>query len=337
MVYDADLLVNRVVMILLTAICLTILYRLFTTTERSGNLETLTALNLSTAAEGVYYQESSPATLIAELERPDYCTYVPGPEVLSVNDGMRANLNKLIAALGVEFHLLRVERSLVVILPLAVGLSILEVAFYNIPPDVSYSAAYATNTAKLMLLFLLGIAVFYTGEAMHRDREVRIEPVLWGTPTPNIVLLLSKFLATLVLLVGLILLVGFAAVVIQILRGHTPIDLLAYLQVYGIILLPGALFVTSISLALNVVLRNKHVTYVVSIGTGVGLFYLYSIGYNHWLYNPMMFGLWSYSDLTQGTTLLAIVWRRVFWLAAALVSLGLAHFLFERKSGRRHS
>jgi hypothetical protein len=35
----------------------------------------------------------------------------------------------------------------------------------------------------------------------------------------------------------------------------------------------------------NVVLRNKHVAYVFSIGTAAGLFYLYSNGYNHWLYN----------------------------------------------------
>ena len=61
-VYDGDLIVNRVVMILLTAICLTILYKFFTTTERSGKEEHLSVLKLSTAAEGVYYPENSSAT-----------------------------------------------------------------------------------------------------------------------------------------------------------------------------------------------------------------------------------------------------------------------------------
>ena len=116
------------------------------------------------------------------------------PSLTRANDGIRVKVNQLFAALGIEFRLLRSERSLVVVMPLAIFLSILEVAFYNIPPDVSYSAAYATNTAKLLLLFVLGITVFYTGEAMHRDREVRIEPVLWAAPAANSVLLLSKWL-----------------------------------------------------------------------------------------------------------------------------------------------
>jgi hypothetical protein len=45
--------------------------------------------------------------------------------------------------LGVEFRLLRAERSLVVVLPLGIVLSVLEVAFYNVAPEFSYSAAYA--------------------------------------------------------------------------------------------------------------------------------------------------------------------------------------------------
>src|SRR6185437_10783494 len=94
-----------------------------------------------------------------------------------------------------------------------------------------------------------------------------------------------------------------AAIVIQIFRGHTPIDVTAYLRVYGIILLPSAVFVTAVSLFLNVVLRNKHLAYVVSIGTGAGSFYIYNLGYNHWLYNPIHYGLWKFSDLTQATAL----------------------------------
>jgi ABC-type transport system involved in multi-copper enzyme maturation permease subunit len=350
-VYDTDLIVNRVVMILLTAGCLTILYKLFSTTERSSRTKELTVINLSTAAEGVYYPESPrdqfepmvtrsvPPASAGGLKRtlsekliPDSSAYADGTDLIRTNEGIRASVNKLIAALGVEFRLLGAERSLVVVMPLAFFLSIMEVAFYNIPADVSHSAAYATNTAKLLWLFLIGIAVFYTGEAMHRDREIGIEPVLWATPAPNNALLLSKFLATFLLLTGLIVVVGIAGVVIQMRRGDTPIDLLAYFRVYGIILLPGAMFVTAFSLLLNVVLRNKYLVYVVSIGVAAGLFYLYNLGYNHWSYNPAHYGLWSYSDFTTGGG--AILQYRMYWVLAAMGSLALAHLLFGRKSTR---
>src|SRR5215212_403822 len=331
--YAPDLIINRVVMILLTAICLTIVYVRFSTTERSENVEKFSVLNLSTAAEGVYYPDSSPATRLDKFERSDYqagalSTHVAVPEVVQVNEGIRTSVNKLVAALGVEFRLLRDERSLVVVMPLATFLSILEVAFYNIPPDVSHSAAYATNTAKLLLLFLIGIAVFYSGEAMHRDREVKIEPVIWSTPVKNSVLLLSKFLATVVLTLSLVVVVGLLAIVIQLVRGHTPVDFSAYLMVYGVVLVPNIIFMTAVVVATNVLLRNKYVAYVGAVGTGTGLFYLYSVGYNHWLYNPLLYQLWKYQDLTSAR----ILAYRLYWLIVAAACLALAHLLFERKS-----
>ncbi len=338
--YTADMIANRVAMILVAALCLAILYVRFTMAERSRNVEKYSTLNLSTAGE-VYYLASSPATHLDESEKPDYTAsaFVPAvnnrtvPEVARGNEGVRANVIKLIAALGVEFRLLRAERSLVVVLPLAIFLSVLEVAFYNIAPDVSYSAAYATNTAKLLMLFLIGITVFYTGEAMHRDREVRIEPVLWGAPAANSVLLLSKFLATLLLACGLIFAVGLAAIAIQVLRNHTPIDLLAYFRVYGLILLPSTIFVTSVAVLANIVLRNKHLAYVLSIGTAAGLFYLYSNGYNHWLYNPVLHGLWTYPDLTgAGNHQTTMLMHRIYCLGVAIACLSLAHLFFRRKS-----
>jgi ABC-type transport system involved in multi-copper enzyme maturation permease subunit len=237
-------------------------------------------------------------------------------------------LQKLIAALGVEFRLLFAERSLVVVMPLAIVLSVLEVAFFNIPPDVSHSAAYATNTAKLLLLFLIGITVFYTGEALHRDREVRIEPVVWSTPVKNSVLLLSKCLATIGLTFSLVTAVGLIAILIQLMRGRTPVDLSAYLMVYGVVLVPGIVFITAFVVLLNVLLRNKYLAYVAAIGTGAGLFYSYSVGYNHWLYNPLLYQLWKYQDLTSAR----ILTSRLYCLIFAAACLALAHVLFERRS-----
>jgi len=249
------------------------------------------------------------------------------PSVTRVTNGFRSTLNELIAAAGVEFRLLLAERSLFVIMPLAVVLSLLEVAFYNIPPDVSHSAAYATNTAKLLLLFLIGIAVFYTGEAMHRDREIRIEPVLWSTPAPNSVLLLSKWFATILLTFSLVTAVGLIAILTQLIRGHTPIDFSAYLRVYGVVLVPGIIFVTALVIVLNVLLRNKYVAYVVAVGTGAGLYYLYSAGYKHWLYNPFLYQLWTYPDLTSARMLA----YRLYCLIAATAFLALAKVLFARR------
>jgi ABC-2 type transport system permease protein len=333
-VYDADLIVNRAVMILLAAICLTIVYLRFTIAERPGKVEELSVLNLTAEAGGFYYDPPSTELTLGERFEADHSREkVLLPNVIRTTAGVRAHLRQLFAALAVEFRLLLSERSLVVIMPLAIFLSVLEVAFYNIPADVSHSAAYATNTAKLLLLFLIGVTVFYTGEAMYRDREVRVEPVLWAAPAPNSVLLLSKFLATLSLTLSLMILVGLAAILIQFLRGHTPVEIQAYLITYSVILLPGIVLITGASVALNVLLRDKYLAYAVSIGTGAGLFYLYGQGYNHWLYNPLLYQLWKYADLANAaSTQSTILLQRVYWLAIAVACLSLAHLFFQRKA-----
>ncbi|HEX7531185.1 MAG TPA: ABC transporter permease [Pyrinomonadaceae bacterium] len=285
--YDSDLMVNRGFMLLFAAICLTILYSRFTIAERPGRVEKFSTLNLSTGAERVYYDlDSFQETRGDQFEKPDspeseVLRVIPLPEVARANEGIRANVNKLIAALGVEFRLLLSERSLVVILPLAIVLSTLDVAFWSVAPEPSLSAAYAGHTAKALLLFLLGITIFYTGEAMHRDRDLRIEPLLWSQAAPNYALLLSKLLATLVLTVGLILLVGVITITLQIFKHNGPIELSAYLRIYCIILIPNAIFMAAAALVLNVLLRDRYLTYAAAIGTCAGLFYLYSQGHNH--------------------------------------------------------
>jgi hypothetical protein len=227
--------------------------------------------------------------------------------------------------------LLRAERGLVVLAPLAVAFSVLEL-FFRVEPDGSYSGAYAGGTAKTSLLFLIALVVFYTGEAMHRDRELRIEPVLWSAPAPNFVLLLSKFFATLLMSVSLVALVGLAAFSIQLLKRDTPVELSAYLSVYVWILLPSVALAAAVSVALNVVLRDKYVTYALSFATVGGLFYLYTQGYNHRLYNPALYGLWTYADLSGVSGARApILTHRVYCLALTFVALGLAHLLFPRR------
>ena len=84
---------------------------------------------------------------------------------------------------------------------------------------------------------------------------------------------------------------------------------------------------TALVVTLNVLLRNKYLAYVMAVGTGAGLFYLYNIGYRHWLYNPLLYQLWKYQDLTSGTML----GYRLYCLALAAACLALAHVFFERR------
>jgi ABC-type transport system involved in multi-copper enzyme maturation permease subunit len=329
--YSPGMMANRALVILAGVACLALVFFRFAIATAAKKADTFSILNLSSEGNKVYFDypgfQPLPSALVAPVQ-------ISLPRITIGQPGLRTTTAKLLAALAVEFRLLGAERSLLVVFPLTVALSIFELIFYRVVPQGSYSAHYAGNTAGTLLLFLVGIIIFYTGEAMHRDREIRVEPVLWATPAPNSVLLMSKFLATFCLTLSLVAIVGVGAIIIQLLRGHTPIEIQPYLFASLIILVPNIVFLTATSVSLNVLLRNKYLTYVISIGTGAALFYLYSVGYNHWLYNPLLYRLWTYSDLTNGTNLSIILVHRIYCAAIAVACIGLAHLAFERKTAK---
>jgi ABC-type transport system involved in multi-copper enzyme maturation permease subunit len=332
--YGADAIANRALVILIAAVCLTILYVRFSLAEGAGDRH-ITTINLATGAEWL----DAGAEDLSFVQAAEHQEIVRGrtlaiPKVYVTTEGARAYLKQLSAAFGVELRLLSAERGLIVILPLAMLLCVVGMASHREVPDGLYTAMYVERTAESLLLFLVAIAVFFTGEAMHRDRELRVEPVLWSVPAPNFVLLLSKFATTLLLSVCFSLLVTLAAIALQSVRGETPVELTLYLKVYLIVLIPSMVFLVAVVTMLNVVLRDKYLAYALSFAISGGLFYLYGQGYNHWLYNPVLYGMWAPSDLDDaGGVPARILTHRVYWLALAALCLALAHLFFGRKSG----
>jgi ABC-2 type transport system permease protein len=209
-------------------------------------------------------------------------------------------------------------------------LSILEITFWRVTPDPSYSAAYTGNTARSMLLFLVGIPIFYIGEAIHRDRDFRIDSLLWSQPITNYTLLFAKFLSTLLLMLGFIFSVGLLSIVLQMVKGNGPLELTAYLSVYFLILIPNAIFLAAAFLFLHVLMRNRYLGYAVAIAACVGLFYLYTQGYLHPAYNPLLYKLWSYNELIAGSHRQGILLQRGYVLALATLFIVVAHLVHPR-------
>lgn len=334
--YSTAMVLNRALMIAVAALCLTILCLRFSIVARDRKGPAISTLDLSPANEIIPHEVTSftsidlPADRFAGVTRSSAA--VPITNVTRLNDGIRSNIRKLVAATGIELRLLRTEKSLVVIVPLIMILSFLALPFAAGISEVSPSAAFARSTAQGLLVFLVGIVAFFIGESMHREQEVRFAPILWSAPAPNYVFLFSKFIATMLLVVFLLLVIVFTASLTQLLRRQTPIDISAYLVTYSIIIAPGLAFTASACMAIHVMLRDKYLAYAVIIAIGAGLFYLYTQGYNHWLYNPLLWGLWGERDL------IGVPWRlvtlRIFSVAITLICLLIGLIGFERKSAR---
>jgi ABC-type transport system involved in multi-copper enzyme maturation permease subunit len=335
--YDGVMIANRVLMVGVALVCLAILYVRFSTTERAAphaEQNRTSMLDLTPRTERLYSDtESSNPAQGSQVSAAYAAKQTALPQVNTVTQGWRARAAQFMAALGVELRLLRAERSLIIVAPIILFACGLELAAYKLVPEVSYSATYAGRTAQVLLLFLFGIAVFYVGETLHRDREARIEPVLWSVPAPNFVLLLSKFAATLLLALALITLVACTAIGLQLYQGHTPLELQTYLKTYALISVPSIVFMLAASVALHVLLRDKYLTYAVSLAIGGGFYYLTSQGSHNWLYNPLLYQLWTPADLVNGgDKLTRILIHRVYCGALSVLLLALAHLCYARKS-----
>ena len=324
--YGTKALVNRTSMIVMSAMCLLIVYLRFTIEPLKQKAEPFTKLTLLEESDVITYR-SEPVRSYGLLDIPSPVRDLPALPKVTFTRGAPATVFKILAAVGIDFRVLRAERSLLVVFSLVILLCFINLPPYSMVPEVSYSVMFATHSANTLLLLLTGLIVFYTTEAMHRDRELRVEPLVWSTPITNCVLLLSKCFATVLLALVLVAVVGLITIVVQLLRGH-PLDPTAYLTIYGVVLVPGLIFVTALVIAFNVVLRRKYVAYVVTTATGVGLIYLYNMGYNHWSYNPLLYRLWNYATITGSTTLA----YRIYCLALAATLLAVAHVFFQRKS-----
>jgi hypothetical protein len=219
----------------------------------------------------------------------------------------------------------------VIILPLAILICVLGLAARGPAGSTLEPGHYAARAAELLLMFLAAIAVVFMGESMHRDQELRIQSLVWSTPIPNLVLWFSKFSATFFLALSFSILIGLAAMVLELARAEAPFDLIVYLKVYALIIIPNVIVVISAATVLNVLLREKYLSYAVGFGIAIGLFYLFSQGHTHWLYNLVLHERWLPADL-NGARLVHLLMLRLYAVSIAGLFLLISHLRFPRRT-----
>lgn len=330
--FDGTFILNRLITIGIAIVFLLIAYWRLPLSEASrGKKVGITSLNLSLptrSSERLYHEvavvESKLTPPIFGAVRPTAheSTSIQLPEVTIFHEGRRNWMSQFVAAVVAEFRLLRAERSLVFLFPLVVLICVLQLA----PLRTAPAYRYATDSAESLLLLLIAVAVFYTGESFHRDQELRVDGLLWSSPAQNSILLLPKLTAVLLMLLSLAALGTITSLMMQIYNGSS-VGLLTYLKIWLLLVVPGLVFIASLSLSLNILLREKYVVYACSLSLGCGLFYLYSQGNLHWSYNPLLYRLWNNSQID--TTILAY---RGYWLAMTLFCLIIALRQFRRRS-----
>ena len=177
-------------------------------------------------------------------------------------------------------------------------------------PTTAIMVDIINGAFSLSLLFVL---VYYAGELMVRERQVRIAGIVDAMPFQNWVMLAAKLSALTLVIVVMLLAAVLAGIGVQLSRGFYEIELLHYLA--------GLLFFFQFPIYLMMVLaifayiltRNKFFAMALMVIYVVFLMAAPQIGLEHALYrmrmpNPV------YSSFTgYGHNLVPYLWQTLYW------------------------
>ena len=77
-------------------------------------------------------------------------------------------------------------------------------------------------------IFFLILVIFYSGELIWKERDVKINLIYDALPYPNFVTIIGKFLSLIYVLLLLIVVLMTVGIVAQIIMGHTDIQFATY-------------------------------------------------------------------------------------------------------------
>ena len=175
------------------------------------------------------------------------------------------------------------------------------------------------------------VAIYYAGELVWRGREERVQELVDATPAPDWAFVIPKVLAIALVLMATVAAGILAAVVVQVLRGYTRLELGNYFIWY---VLPWTIDVAQIAvlaLFVQVLVPHKFVGWLVMMLVLVSQMVLGRLGYEHNLYQYAAGPDVPLSDMNgQGHFAADRAWFRVYWSAAAVILVALTNALWRR-------
>lgn len=185
------------------------------------------------------------------------------------------------------------------------------------------------NTLTLLVCMMI---LFYTTEALQRERSTGFGAIAYSTPLRTAALLVGKALANSVLgvaivaacLIGCVLIIGF--------QGQVPVDLVPFALVWGLLLVPTFLVWTAFVSAIQAVTGNRYATYTVGLAAMIFSGWAQNRGKMSWVWNWDLWGVLRWSDIaTFEYDRVPLLLNRALWLGMAVVFGVLGVRWFERR------
>ncbi len=190
----------------------------------------------------------------------------------------------------------------------------------------------ATGMMNTLTLLVCMMILFYTTEALQRERSTGFGAIAYSTPLETAALLAGKALANSVLGVSIVAACLAGCLVTLGVQGRVPLDLVPFAVVWGLLLVPTFLVWTAFVSAVQAVTGNRYLTYTVGLGVMVLSGWAQARGKMSWVWNWDLWSVLRWTDIAPFEhDRVPLVLNRALWLAVAVLLTALAVRLFERR------
>lgn len=316
--FEGNLLFNRLLALGWTAVFLVVAWARFSMSERAPSRWRLRRL-AKQADRAARTQAAPPQALSAPVQRSF------GADHALASFGVR---------LKAETLLVVKSPGLIVLLLIGVMLSAINLAFSESlygTPSYPLTANVIETVIGSMSLFSLIVAVFYGGELVWRERDVKIAEIIDATPVPAWAMFVPKILAIFVVLLAMALTGMAAGIVYQLVKGAPGIDAGLYLSAYVLPQSIDLLLLAVLAVFFQVISPNKYLGWGLFLVWFVARIFLSNLGYTNMLYNFGSTPAEPLSDMngTGGFWVGGLI-ARAYWGAFGVLLLCLAHWAWPR-------
>jgi hypothetical protein len=236
--------------------------------------------------------------------------------------------------LAAEVLLVIRSPGLIVLLLIALANTILNLAFSETvfgTPSYPLTANVIETVLVGMFLYCVIVAVFYGGELVWRERDVKIAEIVDVTPVPAWAMFVPKILAILVVLMAMSLTGMATGIVTQIIKGAPSIDAGLYLSAYVLPQSIDLLLLAVLSVFFQVLSPNKYVGWGLFLAWFLARIFLSNLGYDSLLYDYGGTPEEPLSDMngTGGFWVGGMI-ARAYWACFGVLLLVFAHWAWPR-------
>jgi ABC-2 type transport system permease protein len=185
---------------------------------------------------------------------------------------------------------------------------------------------YASTGLVLGLLsdfniFFVIIIVFYAGELIWRERDVKLYQIVDATPVPNAISLLGKFLGFTLVHVVLLLILILAGVLIQLSKGYFEIDLALYFRYMFSETFFFLLLYTGLAFFFHTLVNHKFVGHaLIILFFIINVFVINQMGLEHAMFRFGSGGLGAFSDMNAyGHYVNPFNWLQLYWFGLVAI------------------